>query len=158
MTFKTLQGSEHKKTFKIRLSLDTSIAPEPTARITTTNDLSRPESEKRDAVGKPAQTNLKSPNCRCGFATGTQDAINQSGSNDMTIAQSKALFERLQADELFRNRVLAADGMEKCMELIKSCGFDCSTDEVQMALNKCATDITSDTCGNFTLWGNRIPG
>lgn len=76
----------------------------------------------------------------------------------MTIAQSKALFERLQADEIFRNRLLAADGMEKCMELIESCGFDCSTDEVQMALNKCATDITSDTCGNFTLWGNRIPG
>lgn len=158
MTFKRLHGGEHKKTFKIRLPLDASITPEPTARITTSNDLSWPDGEERGALGKPAQTYPKSPNCRCGFATGTQDEINQPGSNDMTIAQSKALFERLQADEIFRNRILAADGMEKCMELIESCGFDCSTDEVQMALNKCATNITSDTCGNFTLWGNRIPG
>ncbi|WP_161936440.1 Nif11-like leader peptide family RiPP precursor [Chlorobium limicola] len=75
----------------------------------------------------------------------------------MTIAQSKALYERLQADEVFRNRVLAADGMEKCIELIESYGFNCSNDEVQMALNKYTTNTASDTSENFTLWGNRIP-
>lgn len=158
MTFKRLRGGEQKATFKIRLPLDTSVIPESTAQITTADDFSKPPHEKRNATGEGTQTHLNSPNGRCGFATGTQDTINQPRSNDMTIAQSKALYERLQADEVFRNRVLAANGMEKRMEIIESYGFDCSNDEVQMALNKYSTNTSSDICENYTLWGNRIPG
>ncbi|KUL30297.1 hypothetical protein ASB62_04370 [Chlorobium limicola] len=157
MTFNRLRGGEQNATFKIRLPLDTSVIPEPAAQITSVDYFSKPPHEKRDAVGESSQTHLNSPNGRCGFATGTQDKINQPRSNDMTIAQSKALYERLQADEVFRNRVLAADGMEKCIELIESYGFNCSNDEVQMALNKYTTNTASDTSENFTLWGNRIP-
>lgn len=76
----------------------------------------------------------------------------------MTIAQSKALFERLQEDEPFRSRILGADNLAECMNIIELNGYNCSTDEVQMALNKYTADKTSDTCGNFTLWGKRIPG
>ncbi|NTV07911.1 MAG: Nif11-like leader peptide family natural product precursor [Chlorobium limicola] len=76
----------------------------------------------------------------------------------MTIAQSKALYERLQADEVFRNRILAANEMEKRMEIIESYGFDCSNDEVQMVLNKYSVNTSPDICENYTLWGNRIPG
>lgn len=158
MTFKRLRGGEQKATFKIRLPLDTSVIPESTAQITTADDFSKPPHEKRYAAGEGTQTHLNSPNGRCGFATGTQDTINQPRSNDMTIAQSKALYERLQADEVFRNRILAANEMEKRMEIIESYGFDCSNDEVQMALNKYSTNTSSDICENYTLWGNRIPG
>lgn len=95
---------------------------------------------------------------RCGFVTGTHYEINQYDINDMTIAQSKALFERMQEDDSFRGRILGADNLDDCMKIVELNGYDCSTDEVKMALNKYTSDKTSDSCGNFTLWGNRIPG
>lgn len=97
-------------------------------------------------------------NGRCGFATGIHDEVKQPGSNDMTIVQSKAFFERLQADESFRNSVLGAENMNECMRIVELNGFDCSTDEVRMTLDRLAAYESPDSCENFTLWGNRIPG
>ncbi|WP_449258653.1 Nif11-like leader peptide family natural product precursor [Chlorobium limicola] len=116
------------------------------------------QKEKDNGFGAYVRTQQTGDKGRCGFVTGTHYEINQYGNNDMTIAQSKALFERLREDELFRNRILGADNLDECMKIVELNGYDCSTDEVQMALNKYTSDNTSDSCGNFTLWGNRIPG
>jgi hypothetical protein len=162
MPFIRLQGGEKKTTSKIKLSLDISRNAETRERGPTPDDIQKqypltPQAKKKGSVENLAQTNTGNPNGRCGFATGTQNEINQPGNNNMTIVQSKALLERLQTDEIFRNEVLAADGIEKCMALIESSGYDCTTDEVQMVVNKYAADTTSETCEKFTLWGNRIP-
>lgn len=115
------------------------------------------QTENGNRSGAYVRTHQTGDTGRCGFVTGTLYEINQYGNNDMTIAQSKALFERLQEDELFRSRILGADNLDECMKIVELNGYDCSTDEVQMALNKYTSDNTSDSCGNFTLWGNRIP-
>ncbi|MBN1278154.1 MAG: Nif11-like leader peptide family natural product precursor [Chlorobiaceae bacterium] len=113
--------------------------------------------ENADNIEEFARKYPTGMNGRCGFSTGTHYDINQPGNNDMTIAQSKALFERLQEDESFRDRILGADSLDECMTIIDLNGYNCSRDEVQMALNKYTAYQSSDSCGNFTLWGNRIP-
>jgi len=62
----------------------------------------------------------------------------------MSIAQSKQLFERLKADERFRNEVITASSMMECMEIILSKGFDCTKDELRMVLDKYSEELSSD--------------
>ena len=75
----------------------------------------------------------------------------------MTIAQSKLLFETLHSDEPFRNRVLSASNMLECMIIIGSKGFDCSTYELRMTLDKYVKEKNPDVDSNFSLWGNIFP-
>ena len=75
----------------------------------------------------------------------------------MTIAQSKLLFETLHSDEPFRNRVLSANNMLECMVIIGSKGFDCSTYELRMTLDKFIKENDMDTENSVTVLSNIIP-
>ena len=48
----------------------------------------------------------------------------------MSQESAKALIERLESDEEFRARVLAADGAEARLELVRAEGYDCSAEEI----------------------------
>lgn len=64
----------------------------------------------------------------------------------MTIGQSKLLFEKLHEDEVFRDRILAAEGMLDCMEIIQEQGFDCSMYELRMTMDKFISDNNLSKC------------
>ncbi|NTW09960.1 MAG: Nif11-like leader peptide family natural product precursor [Chlorobiaceae bacterium] len=76
----------------------------------------------------------------------------------MTISQSKALYKKLKVDGRFREKLLAADTMDECMEMVSLSGFDCSRDEVRTVINVFAERKGSEDSESFSLWGNRITG
>ncbi|UZJ40442.1 hypothetical protein OO006_08705 [Prosthecochloris sp. SCSIO W1101] len=75
----------------------------------------------------------------------------------MTIAQSKLLFETLLSDEPFRDSILSAGSMLECKVLIEARGFDCSTSELRMTLEKYIEERNFDKEHNFSLWESIFP-
>ncbi len=69
----------------------------------------------------------------------------------MCIAESKELFKRLKADKQFSNKVITAGSMMERMEIILSCGFDCTKDELQMVLEKYTEEVSSFGCSHDAL-------
>jgi hypothetical protein len=92
----------------------------------------------------------------CGFATGEQNNVKQSSNNAWATEELNTLFARLNADELFRVRVLTANSIEEQMEILEAKNINCSSDELQKALDRCTKEKTIDTFANRSLWGNRI--
>jgi predicted ribosomally synthesized peptide with nif11-like leader len=53
----------------------------------------------------------------------------------MSLEQAKALIDKMKSDALFRERVLAIEGVEPRMELINKEGFDCKLDDIELCLH-----------------------
>jgi hypothetical protein len=92
----------------------------------------------------------------CGFATGPQNDVEQSSNNTWISKDSNTLFEWLQADELFRIRVLTANSLEEQMEIIEAKNINCSSDELRKALDTYTKEKAIETFATRSLWGNRI--
>jgi predicted ribosomally synthesized peptide with nif11-like leader len=52
----------------------------------------------------------------------------------MSLEQVNALIEKMKSDVVFRNRVLAIEGVEERMGFIKKEGFDCKVNDIQLYL------------------------
>ncbi|NTW83492.1 MAG: Nif11 family protein [Chlorobiaceae bacterium] len=93
----------------------------------------------------------------CGFATGVDYIKKHSNIRDMSVSESKTLFERLDEDELFRQQILASSDMDECMEIIEAYGLPCTRGEAASEIDKFRKEnILSDEASLFSLWGNRI--
>ena len=64
---------------------------------------------------------------------------------------------RLQADELFRVRVLTANSIEEQIEIVEAKNINCSSENLKTALDTYTKENAIDTFANRSLWGNRIP-
>ncbi|MFA6004629.1 MAG: Nif11-like leader peptide family natural product precursor [Elusimicrobiota bacterium] len=52
----------------------------------------------------------------------------------MSKDQVKAFIEKMKSDTAFRKRILAVEGLDARMALIKKEGFDCKVDDIQLYL------------------------
>jgi len=53
----------------------------------------------------------------------------------MSLEQAKALIDKMKSDALFRERVLAIEGVEPRLEFLKKEGFDCKLEDIQLCLH-----------------------
>ncbi len=60
-----------------------------------------------------------------------------------------ALVERLESDEEFREKVLAADGAEARLELVRAEGYDCTAEEVAALDAALPDDALESVTGGF---------
>lgn len=74
----------------------------------------------------------------------------------MTLAHSKYLLERLNTDELFRNRVLSTNCVTESEEIILAEGYGCTTDEIELVLRRFFEEQSKDTGNYFSLWGTGV--
>ena len=117
------------------------------------------------------QDNVKShPQGRCGFTTCFQDETLKSAP-DMIEEQS----DKRRQDNLFRNRVLAAESLEECLKIIEAEAANLTFEEPQkeqktvethnsrpvfeksgMERDQCPEEHDASDSDDFSLWGNRI--
>lgn len=92
----------------------------------------------------------------CGFSTGTENNIRQSNYNTMTPEESNGLIEKLEADEVFRVRVLTSNSIEECMEIVEAKSINCSAHELVDMLDNYIKKNAINTFWNRSIWGNKI--
>ena len=93
----------------------------------------------------------------CGFATITEDEVKRLRNTKMTTEETTSLFERIHADQQFREKLLASGNMSERMEIIWSKGFSCSANELRGILETFMPQKSEAAENNFSLWGNKIP-
>jgi hypothetical protein len=71
----------------------------------------------------------------------------------MTLAHSKYLLARLNADEQFRNKVLSTNDVTESEEIILAEGYGCTKDEIELVLRRFFEEQSRDTGNYFSLWG-----
>ncbi len=110
------------------------------------------------------------PQGRCGFTTGVHDKTLKS-----TIDMSEKQPEKLPKDDLFRDRVMAAESLEECLKIIEAEAANLVPEESRKVpekvgthnsipvfensgkkLNQCPEEHGTDSSDDFSLWGNRI--
>jgi predicted ribosomally synthesized peptide with nif11-like leader len=67
----------------------------------------------------------------------------------MSQESAVALVERLRSDEEFRERVLAEDGAEARLELVRAEGYDCTAGEVAALDEALPDDALESVRGGF---------
>ncbi|TLU83094.1 MAG: hypothetical protein FDX30_08495 [Chlorobium sp.] len=105
---------------------------------------------------EPAETCLNEYGGMCGFATGVDYIKKHSNIREMLESESKTLFDRLEADELFRRQILSAADMDERMEIIDAYGLHCTKEEAKAQLDKFRDDESPVETQFYTLWGNRV--
>jgi len=91
----------------------------------------------------------------CGFSSGTNN-IRLSNNNAMTTEESNGLIEKLETDEVFRVRVLTANSIEECMEIVEAKSINCSAHELIDMLDSYIKKNAINTFWNRSIWGNKI--
>jgi hypothetical protein len=106
-----------------------------------------------------AETYLNEYGGMCGFATGMDHIKKPSNNRDMSVSESNMLFDRLEADDLFRGQILASSDMDECMKIIEAYGLQCTRDEAESEIDKFRkAEMRPEEVSIFSLWGNRISG
>jgi len=159
MPFNWLKRNQTKSTSRPHLPIKLAPTPSPDNALFGNGRNSDNEIQQQDwlsTTDEPIQSCMDffsaHPQGRCGFTTGQHDKTLQTGYS-MTDRQSSSL----EQDELFCNRVLAAENLEECIKSIKAEISNSLSDDRRMKVNNLSDDSIPDNGSDFTLWGNRIP-
>ncbi|NHQ60710.1 hypothetical protein G9409_08975 [Chlorobium sp. BLA1] len=139
----------------IKISTDTTTEP-PTSdscRISGQAELWTHPKENRDGGDELLRLRQST---HCGFSTGTENNIRQSNNNVMTPEESNGLIEKLEADEVFRVRVLTSNSIEECMAIVEAKSINCSAHELIDMLENYIKKYAINTFWNRSIWGNKI--
>lgn len=112
----------------------------------TTHETYQDGSVYRDSIA------FSNPFGRCGFSTGVQEQEQPSGC-EMIAERLSAILQ----DEHFRDRIMDSDSLEECLQIIGEV-----SDRPKVTIRReeppCGEEHAPDCCGDFSLWGKRIPG
>ena len=76
----------------------------------------------------------------------------------MSVEQAKACVERMNSDEDFRARVVAAGDPAARLKLISAEGFQCTAEEIESLQELAELDLDAVVAGGFFACGQATPG
>ena len=70
----------------------------------------------------------------------------------MSMEQAKLFIERMMKDDAFRTRIMAVDDVAERMQLVKTEGYDCTSEEIESAVLE-LSDVTVEGVAG----GTKVP-
>ena len=70
----------------------------------------------------------------------------------MSMEQAKLFMERMAKDEAFRTRIMAVDDVAERMQLVKTEGYDCTSEEIKTMFQELSDAAVEGASGGLPKW------